>query len=112
MAAFKAYVAAAARRYVPDGLVLDLGCGVGHDLVRERGCVVDDLVTELSFGYRLDGIPVAAERITQVAVEAGRLDGVLRTAWLEEQRVRDEAGTFRASWPKVLVIARAPEHGG
>jgi hypothetical protein len=36
MAALKAYVAAAARRYVPGGVSLDLGCGVGHDLVRLR----------------------------------------------------------------------------
>ena len=35
LAAMKSYVAAAAARAVPaGGLVLDLGCGVGHDLVR------------------------------------------------------------------------------
>jgi SAM-dependent methyltransferase len=34
LAAMKAYVAVAARRAVPGGVVLDLGCGIGHDLVR------------------------------------------------------------------------------
>ena len=79
------------------------------DLLRQRGCVVDDIVTELSFGYALDGIPVSAERITELAVAAGSLDPSLRAAWLAEQRARTESGTFRASWPKVLVVARNAE---
>ena len=78
------------------------------DLLRERGCVIDDVVTELSFGYQLDGIPVSAERTTELAVHAGTLEAGLREAWLTEQRARSEAGTFRASWPKVLVVARTP----
>lgn len=228
MAALKGYIAAAARRYVPGGIVLDLGCGVGHDLIRlraaglrpvgldpsaralsraaglhsavvrgdgaqlpfrasafdgcriervlqhvpdpgaildevmrvvqpggfiailepdhtslrvettsgdasllgrwptprhpaigveladllrERGCHVDDVVTELSFGYALDRIPVNAELTLQRAVEAGALAAQDRDVWLEEQQERSRGGTFQASWVKVLVIARAPGAG-
>lgn len=228
MAALKAYVATAASRYVPGGVVLDLGCGVGHDLVRLRAaglrpigldpsahalsravgrhpavvradgarlplrtgaldgcriervlqhvpypeavldevirvvrpggfiailepdhtslrvdatsgdgnllgrwpsprhpaiggeiadllrgrrCHVDDVVTELSFGYALDRIPVNAEPTLQRAVAAGALSAPARDAWLEEQRERSRCGNFQASWVKVLVIARAPGAG-
>src|SRR5688500_1701098 len=39
LTAMKSYMAAAAKRADPRGFVLDLGCGVGHDLarLRERG---------------------------------------------------------------------------
>ncbi|MCW2543065.1 MAG: ubiquinone biosynthesis protein UbiE [Frankiales bacterium] len=226
MAAFKAYIVAAAHRYVPGGRVLDLGCGVGHDLLRlsaaglvplgldssrlalerarqagaalvqadgariplqtdsvdgcrvervlqhvedpgavldeilrvvrpggflavlepdhtalrvdsdvvpsgdlparcmtarhpgigsqiaellrRRSCVVDDIVTELSFGYDFDALPFAAAAVTAAAVLAGKLTSTVREAWLHEQRARSEAGEFRASWLKVLVVARTP----
>jgi ubiquinone/menaquinone biosynthesis C-methylase UbiE len=102
---------------VPDGSLPARCATVRHpamgslvaDLLRERGCVVDDVVTELSFGYQLDGLPVAAERTTELAVRAGTLDAALREAWLSEQRARSEAGTFLASWPKVLVVARTAQ---
>lgn len=40
LAAMKSYLAAAAARAVPGGTVLDVGCGIGHDLVRlaAAGC--------------------------------------------------------------------------
>jgi SAM-dependent methyltransferase len=81
------------------------------DLLRERGCHVDDIVTELSFGYALDRIPVKADLALQRAVAAGALASKDRDAWLEEQRERSRSGTFQASWVKVLVIARAPGAG-
>jgi SAM-dependent methyltransferase len=228
LAAYKAYVAAAAARYVPNGLVLDLGCGVGHDLVRlrlaglrpvgldpsasalaraqqleptvvrgsgehlpfgagvfdgcrvervlqhvddpgrvldevlrvvrpdgflavlepdqaslavesdvldravlgrhvqvrhaaigsvlpdllrRRGCLVDDVVTELSFGHALERLPSNAELLLDRAVASGDVTPAGRDAWLAEQRDRTAAGTFEATWTKVLVIARAPGPG-
>jgi SAM-dependent methyltransferase len=101
---------------VPDGSLPARCVTVRHpamgslvvDLLRERGCVVDDVVTELSFGYQLDGLPVRAERTTELAVQAGTLDAGMREAWLAEQRARTVVGTFRASWPKVLVVSRTP----
>lgn len=75
-------------------------------LLRDRDCVVDDVVTELSFGYDLEGIPIDAATTTERGVRRGDLDPGLREAWLREQRDRCAAGTFRASWAKILVIAR------
>ena len=74
------------------------------DLLRERGCLIDDLVTETSFGYALDRIPVNAA----AALERAGLSADERTAWLAEQQQRTESGTFAATWTKHLVVARAP----
>lgn len=60
LAAIKAYVAAAARRAVPGGVVLDLGCGLGHDL-RRLGEV----------GVRPVGIDASAERLARARLIAG-----------------------------------------
>jgi len=227
MAAFKAYVVAALRRYASEGLVLDVGCGVGHDLGRlsaagmvpvgvdlsftalrraravcgsvvrgdgsrlpfrgdvfdgcrvervlqhvvdpgavldeimrvvrpggvvavlepdhttmqvesstdpsgnllarcvlaqhpgigaqtaevlsSRGWIVDDVVTEHSFGYALEKLPIDAEAATARAVRKGELSSSVRERWLAEQTERTRNGSFRAAWTKILVIARAPE---
>jgi ubiquinone/menaquinone biosynthesis C-methylase UbiE len=78
------------------------------DLLRQRNCRVDDVVTELSFGYQLDGLPVDAASRLQRAVRSGALTADEASAWLAEQTARTEEGTFRASWTKILVVARTP----
>jgi SAM-dependent methyltransferase len=82
---------------------------IGSDVARllpSRGWIVKDVVTELSFGYSLDAIPLDAASVTRRGVDGGELDPVLRRAWLDEQQQRSEAGTFRASWAKILTVAR------
>lgn len=99
---------------VPDGTLPGRFVGVRHpkigtdiaDLLRARGCVVVDIVTEMSFGYRLDALPFDAGKLTQRGVDTGALDVDLRAAWLEEQRARVRAGDFCASWAKILTVAR------
>jgi len=80
-------------------------------LLRARGCLLDDLVTERSFGHALGALPVNAHLSTAQAVAAGRLDPDLRDAWLREQEQRSRSGAFVASWVKVLVVARTPAGG-
>lgn len=77
-------------------------------LVEAHGFEIDDVVTESSRGYHLDRLPVPAEGVVQRAVRDGRLDARLGTRWISEQRRRSATGRFRASWDKVLVVARRP----
>ncbi len=105
---------------VPDGTLPGRYVSTRHpaigtevaSLLRERGCVVDDIVTETSFGYDLRKLPVDAELATLRAVQAGELEPSLRQAWLGEQRERSTAGTFQATWTKILVVARPPSRSG
>lgn len=76
-------------------------------LLRARGCAVDDVVTELSHGFALDRIPFDAEQVLDRAVARG-FDPTLAADWLAEQQERTKAGTFEATWTKILVIARTP----
>lgn len=76
-------------------------------LLTELGFAVDDVVAESSFGSSLDQLPVDAVAIARRAVLDGRAEGHEVAAWLDEQRRRTEQGTFRATWVKVLVVARA-----
>lgn len=77
-------------------------------LLRDRGCVVDDVVTEHSSGYRLEGLPIDAEAALERGVNRGLLSRADADAWLAEQTERTREGTFLATWLKVLVIARTP----
>jgi SAM-dependent methyltransferase len=82
---------------------------VGGDLFRlleARGFEVDDVVTESSRGYSLDGLPVNAAAVVAAAVSDGRAEPETATRWLDEQRSRSTDGSFRGSWDKVLVVAR------
>jgi SAM-dependent methyltransferase len=80
-------------------------------LIEATGCDVVDRVEELSVWRslqtfeRVHGFPRNIER----AVAAGRLDPGLATRWVAEQRERQAAGIFRASIPKILVVAT--KHG-
>jgi len=99
---------------VPDGTLPGRFISVRHprigtdvaELLRTRACTVVDIVTETSFGFRLDALPFDAARLTQRGVETGALDAHLRAAWLEEQQARVRSGGFRASWTKILTVAR------
>jgi SAM-dependent methyltransferase len=77
-------------------------------LLRTRGCVVDDIVTEHSFGYHLDQLPINAGAATARAVSGGDLSPHVRQRWLAEQEERMRNKSFRATWDKILVVARAP----
>jgi SAM-dependent methyltransferase len=86
-------------------------------MVERHSFRVDDIVTEASHGYRVDALPVDAARIIGRALpvdaagmvgqacEAGLVDLDLGERWLAEQRDRTGAGTFRARWNKILVVA-------
>lgn len=93
------------------GLVLAKHPSIGRELaelLRLRGCRIDDVVTEQSFGYQLDGLPIKAAPALARAVSQGRLSDREANDWLTEQTARTRDGSFRASWTKVLVIARTP----
>ena len=74
-------------------------------LLQANGFRIDDVVTESSRGYSLARLPANAATLLQRAVADGRLPADAATRWLEEQEARLRAGTFRASWDKVLVVA-------
>lgn len=101
---------------VPDGELPGRYVSVRHpqiggqvaDLLRSRGCRIDDIVTEVSFGLSLDDLPQDARVLTQRGVDAGDLAPALREAWIREQQRRTEAGTFSATWSKILTVARCP----
>jgi SAM-dependent methyltransferase len=76
-------------------------------LLEAHGFVIDDVVTEASRGTSFDRLPVHATNVIRRAVIDGRLDDATAWSWLAEQRARTDAGTFRATWVKVLVIGHA-----
>lgn len=77
------------------------------DLLEAHGFTIDDVVTESSRGFAFDRLPVDAEAVVRRAVIDGKADDAAAWDWLAEQRARTAAGTFRASWTKVLVVAHA-----
>jgi SAM-dependent methyltransferase len=82
------------------------------DLLTQHGCRVDDVIVEHSFGYELAGLPIKAEGALARGVAAGTITDDMATSWLAEQAERDAAGAFRASWKKILVVARTPGNSG
>ena len=104
----------------PDGLLLGTLALARHpsvgarlaDLLAQLGCRVDDVIVEHSFGYELSGLPMKAEGALARGVAAGTITDYMRTSWLAEQAERDAAGAFRASWKKILVVARAAGYSG
>jgi SAM-dependent methyltransferase len=104
----------------PDGLLLgtlalarhpSVGAGLA-ELLGQHGCRVDDVIIEHSFGYELAGLPIKAEAALARGVAAGTITDDMRTSWLAEQVERDAAGAFRASWKKILVVARTDGFSG
>jgi SAM-dependent methyltransferase len=79
-------------------------------LVEDAGFEVVDEVTESSRSGRLAYAPFELDKLLARAVDEGRVDPTLATAWLAEQRTRDADGRFRARWTKRLVVAW--RHGG
>jgi SAM-dependent methyltransferase len=75
------------------------------ELVERHGFLVDDVVTESSRGHGLDRVPIDPQVAVPRAIAEGHLDRDEGERWLDEQRQRDAAGRFRASWDKVLVVA-------
>ena len=76
-------------------------------LLEAHGFTIDDVVTESSHGTSFDMLPVHATNVVRRAVIDGRADDATAWSWLAEQRARTVAGTFRATWVKVLVVAHA-----
>ncbi len=72
LAAMKAYVAVAARRAVPGGVVLDLGCGIGHDLVRLGDVGVRPVGLDASAAM-LERARLTAAGVPLVRADAARL---------------------------------------
>lgn len=85
----------------------DLGA-VLWELLEGAGCEVLDRVEELSVWRspatleRVAGFPDSVDR----AVALGRLDHDSGRSWVREQRERDAAEQFKATIPKVLVVAK------
>jgi SAM-dependent methyltransferase len=88
--------------------------GIGGQLwglLEAAGCDVVDRVEELSVWHslstmeRVNGFPRNVDR----AVKAGRQDADLARRWVAEQRRRNADSCFRASIPKILVVATKRE---
>lgn len=77
-------------------------------LLEDHGFVIDDVVTESSRGTSFDDLPVDAAAVVRRAIVDGKTDDATAWSWLAEQRERTAAGTFRATWVKILVVAHAP----
>lgn len=74
-------------------------------LLEANGFRVDDIVTESSRGYAFDVLPVGGEPTLTRAAAEGRVGAEVAARWLAEQRARTAAGTFRARWDKICVVA-------
>ena len=85
----------------------DVG-GALWGLVEAAGCVVVDRVEELSVWRSLDVLDgtVGLDRSIATAVQHGRVSHQVAERWLNEQRGREELGTFHATMPKVLLVAQ------
>lgn len=93
---------------VPARLLLVRHPGIGAEvapMLEAHGFAVEDVVTESSRGYSLDRLPVDARAVIRRAVDDGRFDADHAARWVSEQQHRTAAGTFRASWDKILVVA-------
>ena len=75
-------------------------------MLESHGFAIDDIVTESSRGYSLDGrlLPVDVVSVVGRAVDDGRLDAGHARRWISEQQRRAATATFRAAWDKILVL--------
>lgn len=94
----------------PLGQLLDLRHpNVGGDvavMAHETGFQVCDLVTESSRAYALEDVPFDVVALALRGRDEGLFDSTAASAWITEQRQRSQISTFKASWDKVLVLAR------
>ena len=77
-------------------------------LAEEHGCDVVDRVEELSVWTfeTLERVVGGLDDAIPRAVAAGRINDRDAEVWLAEQRQREAAGRFRATMPKVLIVAQ------
>jgi ubiquinone/menaquinone biosynthesis C-methylase UbiE len=85
--------------------------GIGSDLwalLESAHCDVLDRVEELSVWRSLDTVDRVTNLETSVerAVAAQRISKQDADEWVAQQRSRTALGTFRATMPKVLIVAR------
>jgi SAM-dependent methyltransferase len=112
MSPFKAYVAAAARAAVGEGLVVDLGCGLGRDLARLAAAGVRPIGVDTSASFlvaaRAVGTPLVQADGASLPFRGRTVDGVRIERTLEHvavpERVLDEvARVLRpGGWVAVL----------
>jgi SAM-dependent methyltransferase len=74
-------------------------------LARAAGFDVDDEVVERSQAGRLAALPWTIDARLSSAVEHGRLDARTAERWVAELHEREQTGTLRVHWSKVLVVA-------
>jgi SAM-dependent methyltransferase len=74
-------------------------------LAEANGLCVVDRVVEESFGHAIADHPLRLDTALAAAVDGGRIEADRAAGWWERQRALDDAGRFRASWNKVLVVA-------
>lgn len=80
--------------------------GVGGDLaalMTEAGFEIRNIVTELSHTSSFDRMPTDVRGSIARAVMEGALEQAAADRWIAEQERRTVAGSFRATWAKVLV---------
>ena len=82
--------------------------GVGGELVSlltDAGFEIGNVVTERSRASSFDRLPTDVRASIASAVVEGTLEAADADRWIDEQMRRSNAGTFRATWEKVLVTA-------
>ena len=79
-------------------------------LVESTGARVVDVIEQHSIWPTLARaqIGIDFEAAVDRRIRQGAINNAEGTAWLEEQHVRDQNGTFRATITKRLVVAHAP----
>lgn len=93
---------------LPGAVVRARHPGIGGDLsslIADAGFEIRNVVTERSHAWSFDRMPTDLSSSIGRAVDEGSLDQAAADRWFAEQERRTLAGSFRATWEKILVTA-------